>query len=640
MNSKVNNWAVELESQNITFEYIPGIRNTLADTLSRLIEMDEDIKPIPEEEGKESGYFPFEELPPVTTQVVEEIIECECEIGNINIQHPDPVTKPIEITLPIKEYKLIALQESDPQIKQLRSKWNSNSLDLNIYLLEDNILKRKVIENGLLYTPIMVPDILKETLLILAHDKAGHNGFRRTYLSLKTRYYWKGMKKSIHEHCTRCQVCAKHKIKTQQLKNEHFSSSPQPMEFIAMDLIGEFHPASSKGNRFALTAVCMLTGFTFCIPLKTKKAEDVINAYLNQICYIYGPSRKILTDNGMEFKNKLWTEVFNKLKTEHKVTPIYSPQCNGRIEGFHRFLKACIAKQLENRVEWDDLVWKATVAYKFFPTESSGIAPFFLMFGREANVKHTLLASEKPRYMGTDESMINIELMTKLYLVVAHNLNEARKARDRNNPRKVTREVDILRIGDNVLVRDHTSKVFQPKYKDFCIIGFLGKNQVEVKDNHGHATKVHRRDVKKIPMTEKVSQIYEEEKIGKIRNGRKTVPDNKMPDLKWNLENQETIHKEEVQETREASRPLNKVQEGIICITLLIYCILLSIQQVMASTANSAKGTASHLLDTTREISRNSWTQARNDIWTQWRKLHTHFGNQKNSCTGCKDLRN
>ena len=93
-------------------------------------------------------------------------------------------------------------------------------------------------------------------------------------------------------------------------------------------------------------------------------------------------------DNGTEFKNKLWTDVFNKLRTEHKVTPIYSPQCNGRIEGFHKFLKATIAKQLENRVEWDDLVWKATAAYNFFPTES-GMAPFFLMFGREATVKHT-----------------------------------------------------------------------------------------------------------------------------------------------------------------------------------------------------------------------------------------------------------
>ena len=39
MNSKVNNLAVELESQNITFEYIPGIRNTLTDTLSRLIDI-------------------------------------------------------------------------------------------------------------------------------------------------------------------------------------------------------------------------------------------------------------------------------------------------------------------------------------------------------------------------------------------------------------------------------------------------------------------------------------------------------------------------------------------------------------------------------------------------------------------------
>ena len=102
------------------------------------------------------------------------------------------------------------------------------------------------------------------------------------------------------------------------------------MEFIAMDLIGEFHPASSKGDRFALTAVCMLTGFTFCIPLKSKRAEDMIKAYIDHICCTFGPSRKILKDNGTEFKNKLWTEVLEKLKIEQKFTPIYLPQCNGR----------------------------------------------------------------------------------------------------------------------------------------------------------------------------------------------------------------------------------------------------------------------------------------------------------------------
>ena len=165
--------------------------------------------------------------------------------------------------------------------------------------------------------PIVVPDILKDCLLILAHDKSGHNGFRRTYGSLKNRYYWKGMKKSVHQHCTSYQVCPKHNIKTQQLKNEHFSSPPRPMEFIAMDLIGKFHKASSEGSRFiVLTAICMLTEFTFCIPLKSKHAVDVINAYINHICCPFGPSKKILTDNGTEFKNKLWTEVFEKLRTK------------------------------------------------------------------------------------------------------------------------------------------------------------------------------------------------------------------------------------------------------------------------------------------------------------------------------------
>ena len=56
--------------------------------------MDENIKLQPEDEGKEFGYFPFEELPPVTTQVVEEVIECK--VGNTNIQHEDPG----QITLP------------------------------------------------------------------------------------------------------------------------------------------------------------------------------------------------------------------------------------------------------------------------------------------------------------------------------------------------------------------------------------------------------------------------------------------------------------------------------------------------------------------------------------------------------------
>ena len=74
LNSKVNNWAVELEDQNISFEYIPGVSNVLADTLSRLIEIDDSVQLKPEETGKEFGNVPFQDLPTVQTSVFDRML--------------------------------------------------------------------------------------------------------------------------------------------------------------------------------------------------------------------------------------------------------------------------------------------------------------------------------------------------------------------------------------------------------------------------------------------------------------------------------------------------------------------------------------------------------------------------------------
>ena len=195
-------------------------------------------------------------------------------------------------------------------------------------------------------------------------------------------------------------------------------------------------------------------------------------------------------------------------------------------------------------------MWKATAAYNFFPTESSGVAPFFLMFRREV-----------------------AELMSKLYLVIAHNLNEARKARDGKKKEKNTRDLEKLKIGDNVLVRDHTSKAFQPKYKDFCIIGFFGKNQIETT----MATKVHCRDIKRIPMAEKICQLYEEEQVNKCKEGRKAIPKNKMPDLGWDIAetqleslNNTERPQEPTDRTTSTSVPLKTIITLVVLITMML----------------------------------------------------------------------
>ena len=501
MNAKVNNWAVELESQKIDFVFILGIKNVLADTLSRLIEVDNDVKLPKEKEGEEFGYIPSEKHPPAQVETCEEIWINEVTQDRVTLKLQDPIKQNIEINLPLTNQKLKELQEQDPKVSHLRKLWSENKLNKTLFTMENDILKRILMVNGLLYKPVVTPRILKDCLIMLAHDEQGHKGFKRTYGSLQTVYYWKGMKRQIQLHCRRCRTCTRHNVTAQEFNKEHFSVPAQPMEFIAMDLIGEFHHASSKGNRYALTAICMLTGFTFCILLKNKTAEEVIKAYLNHICCVFGPSKKILTDNSTEFKNKMWEDVYKLLRTQHRVTSIYSPQCNGRIEGFHRFLKATVGKQIQKELEWDDLVWKATSAYNFFPTESSGISPFFLMFGCEAAAKHMLLGEESTKDVGDSEGILNLKLMQQLYHVIAYNLAKSRTARDGNRILKRKNfKPKHLKPNGLVLVRDHTSKAFEPKAINHHIVDFCGKNQGLVKDNYGNTKKVHVKDVKRIEM--------------------------------------------------------------------------------------------------------------------------------------------
>ena len=83
---------------------------------------------------------------------------------------------------------------------------------------------------------------------------------------------------------------------------------------------------------------------------------------------------------------------------------------------------------------------------------------------------------------------------------------------------------------------------------------------------------------KKIPITEKVCQLYKEEQVGKLREGRKAVPSSKMPDLGWDIAEtqlQKCSKPEEVQELSETDTPLIAVPlHAMIAIAILITRIL------------------------------------------------------------------
>ena len=161
LNSKFNNWAMELEAFNIQFDYIKGSNNILADTLSHLIAIDPDTPTMPEEPGYEFGYAIFEEFPKVQTKTYEvnEVIVCtDTEI----IKNDPELQNSLQcIQNLIAPQRLKKLQQQDPNIEILKHKLQNNRFDKEYYSLDENeLLMRKVIDVGHEFCAIYLPSVL------------------------------------------------------------------------------------------------------------------------------------------------------------------------------------------------------------------------------------------------------------------------------------------------------------------------------------------------------------------------------------------------------------------------------------------------------------------------------------------------
>ena len=245
MNAKVNNWAVELEQFKLKLDWIPGSKNLLADSLSRLMEVIPDAQKTEEPEGQEFGSYCFEELKPaevLETVAVEEIMLKAREgdedstpplenvakdtpvkesppLGSEGDEHSTPSNHPSqrtsvshgiqvlepeddehstpsgkkmdtktihvteheqvkEIKLPLKLHQLAYIQRNDEYCREVARKLEKDVELKRIFLKEEGILYRLWIEDGRTFKCILVPQVLQESLIILAHDYSGHNGAR------------------------------------------------------------------------------------------------------------------------------------------------------------------------------------------------------------------------------------------------------------------------------------------------------------------------------------------------------------------------------------------------------------------------------------------------------------------------------
>ena len=106
----------------------------MADTLSRIIQLNLDVELPTEKPGHEFGYNFLEDLPPIE---VSEVIVKGVEIK------PDPNTflKDIDLTLLLKNETIRSLQAQDGKINSILERLQNGDIDSNLYMVEDGILR-------------------------------------------------------------------------------------------------------------------------------------------------------------------------------------------------------------------------------------------------------------------------------------------------------------------------------------------------------------------------------------------------------------------------------------------------------------------------------------------------------------------
>ena len=178
LNSKVNNWAIEILPFCVTFEYIKGIKNTLADTMSRLIDIDPQTQPDAEPEGYKFRNYTFDTLPAMEVSNVETTQDTSSNDENVVNEN--------FVKLPLDNNMLSELQLKDMFCANIFIQIEKgNILEGQLYKVQNKLLKRCMIDGDKTYETLVLPRALTAQILKMAHDDLGHNGTHRTYVLLK-----------------------------------------------------------------------------------------------------------------------------------------------------------------------------------------------------------------------------------------------------------------------------------------------------------------------------------------------------------------------------------------------------------------------------------------------------------------------
>jgi putative transposase len=503
-NARVDRWGVALQEYDYKIKYIQGMKNRVADCLSRY-----PLEEIPDQEENDL-VLPQACVSAVTRSMTKTGSSSTSTVdkqqsnadtngqtdgmninntqqqqnGSIDMEVSSQITtghnKNEEIFF--NDDVLRKHQQLDEEVQNILRNMENQT---NFIIKHDGILyKRKTRTNGRMYELRYVPHSLRKNVLNIYHDSTfngSHFGIKRTFYKIRDRYFWPNQFNDIKKHILLCVNCKKNNH-IRRKSDGHLQPIIAPqgiMERVAMDFVGKL-PTSTGGNQYVIVLTDLLSKFVIIKPVRDCSSTTAVKFLVEDVMLKFGIPKEIITDNGTHFISSLFSSLTKMMGCCHiKISP-YHAQANGQCERFNgTFLPKVLALTNEEKTNWDDKLLPVAFSYNNTQHAVTKFTPFELMFGRECRVPADPINDiHEPM-----TSVYAIEM--KKYINFAKII--ARKNIEKNQQEMklrydTNRQNPVYKVGDKVLVfNQHPTNKLAPKYiGPYSVVKRLGNKTYQV----------------------------------------------------------------------------------------------------------------------------------------------------------------
>lgn len=353
-NARLTRWRLKLSEYNFTVIYKQGKTNLNADALSRVEIHNEEISSIAVQPSERcpslsrsttvtahtSAEHPILEIP-ITDDPLNKFHRQICLMVVGDIKRRPAISKPFESHIKTT----IQLSESNLEIDTINAikEYVNPKVRTGIIIIPP-LAMYKIIpiiqENfkssamDLVLTKVEVENIKEylqqQNIIRNYHEgKTNHRGTNECYLALSRKYFWPKMKEHISKYINECNICGMAKYDRNPIKQRFAIVPPpsKPFETLHIDLF-------TTENEKYLTLVDAFSKYAQAYHLRDGTALSVVQALIKFFTH-HGVPITIISDQGPEFTNQMFSEFTKLHKIEHHKALAHNPNSNAIVERFH-----------------------------------------------------------------------------------------------------------------------------------------------------------------------------------------------------------------------------------------------------------------------------------------------------------------